>query len=76
AAWEKAFTTKNILSGFEACGLHPFNSEVILSRFSDPKAEQPSSSESSRSVITAEDWRKIAKLLRAVVDNVYDSKAQ
>jgi hypothetical protein len=32
-AWPTAFTPKNILAGFEKCGLHPFNPERVLQRF-------------------------------------------
>ncbi|KAF2276933.1 uncharacterized protein EI97DRAFT_500601 [Westerdykella ornata] len=66
----------DILSGFKACSLYPFQPDIILDRFSNPEAERPSSSESSRSVLIAEDWRKVSKILRAVVDDVYNSKAQ
>jgi hypothetical protein len=48
-AWVASFTEKNIFSSFKATGVHPFNPDVILDRFtdndtdtaSDPSSEAP-----------------------------------
>ena len=74
-AWDDAITPKNILSAFEKCGIHPFNPARVLSRFEDKTTERPFSSDSSTSAILASDWRKIERLLREVVVNIYDEKA-
>jgi hypothetical protein len=66
-AWRTSIVDKNILSGFEKCGLQPFNPQRVLARFNEQSPERPSSSESSHSALTAEDWRRIDKLLRLVV---------
>ena len=75
-AYTETFNQNNILQGFKACGLHPFNPEVVLKRFSNPEADRPSSSESSRSVLTADDWRRIQKLLRELINDRHDQRAQ
>ena len=74
-AWETLFTKKNILSGFEACGLEPFNPERVLARFSTTTG-RPSSSEGSQSALTAQEWRRIEELFRSVVSDIYDQQAK
>jgi hypothetical protein len=59
AAWQKAIMEKNIKRAFECTGLHPFDLEKILIKFTKEEAERLSSSESSTSVLRAEDWWKI-----------------
>jgi len=74
-AWDDSITPANILSSFNKCGIHPFDPNRVLSRFDDKTTERPSSSDSCTSVLSASDWRKIERLLREVVDNIYDKKA-
>jgi hypothetical protein len=75
-AWRTSIVDKNILSGFEKCGLQPFNPQRVLARFNEQSPERPSSSESSHSALTAEDWRRIDKLLRLVVSDICDRRAR
>lgn len=75
-AWNTSFTTKNILSGFECTGLYPFNPERVICKFARKDIERPSSSSSTNTVISSRDWAKIEKLLRSVVSDIYDKKAQ
>ena len=75
-AWQIAFTSENILSSFKATGLHPFNPQLIITKFTKTNDDRPSSSSSTHSVIAAEDWKRIEKLLHNVVSNIYDKKAQ
>ena len=75
-AWNTAFTPENIHSGFKATGLHPFNPQLIITRFTKTNEDQPSSTSSTRLVIAAEDWKRIEKLLYNIVSNIYDKKAQ
>jgi DDE superfamily endonuclease/Tc5 transposase DNA-binding domain len=75
----KAFTPENIQSGWKKTGLHPFAPEVVLDKYKPnqpAEEERPSSSESSNSVLTAQDWKKIERLLKEVVTNVYDKRVQ
>jgi hypothetical protein len=75
-SWNKAFSVKNINSGWKSVGLQPWDPETVLARFNKKEEERPSSSESSQSILKAKDWRHIEKLLKEVVSNVYDRKAQ
>ena len=75
-SWNKAFSIKNINSAWKSVGLHPWDPEIVLARFNREEDERPSSSESSQSILKAEDWRRIEKLLKEVVSNVYDEKVQ
>jgi hypothetical protein len=78
-AYNKAFEPSNIYSRWNKTGLHPFTPEVILDKFTVKKAsgeERPSSSESSDSILTARDWRRIEKILKEVVINIFDPRVQ
>jgi hypothetical protein len=75
-SWNQAFSVQNINSGFKHTGLHPFNAEIILQRFTKKPEDRPSSSESSDSVLSAKDWRRIRQLLREAVTDIYDEKSQ
>ena len=75
-AWNTSFTPENIHSGFKATSLHPFNPELIITKFTKKNDDRSSSTSSTRSVIAAEDWKRIKKLLHNVVSNIYDKKAQ
>ena len=57
-AYYKAFIPSNIESGWKKTGIHPFYPIVVLEKFLPKKAfidERPSSSKSSKSVLTAND---------------------
>jgi hypothetical protein len=78
-AYGKAFTLENIQSGWKKTGLHPFMPEVVLNRYKlnqPAEEERPSSSESSKSLLDAQDWKKIERLLKEVVTDVYDKRVQ
>lgn len=75
-AWDASFKSSTILKAFEVTGLSPFKPCVILDRFNSKDSERPSSSESWSSVLSASDWRKIERLLRQVVDDIYDKRSQ
>lgn len=75
-AWGASFTSRNIFSGFESTGLHPFNPQRIICKFVKKEEDRPSSSSSTNTVIAVEDWKRIEKLLHNVVSNIYDKKTQ
>jgi hypothetical protein len=75
-AWEVSFQEKTILSAFEKCGLSPFNPQRVLARFSEKEGNRASSCDSSTSVLSASDWRKIERLLREVATSIYDKSTQ
>jgi hypothetical protein len=75
-SWEKTFTVKNVQSGFRSTGLHPWDPERVLKRFTEKVEERPSSSESSTSILKAEDWRRIEKLLKQTVRDFHDKRVR
>jgi hypothetical protein len=75
-AWEASFTSGDIFSGFESTGLHSFNPQRVISKFAKKDENRPSFSSSTNTVVGAEDWKRIEKLLKAVVSNIYEKKAQ
>jgi hypothetical protein len=75
AAWKSSFKEATILKAFEATGLSPFNPEVILKRFNQP-AQPALSDDSDSSALSASNWRKTESLLRQVVADRSDPRAQ
>jgi hypothetical protein len=72
-AWQAVFIEESILNSFKVTGLSPFNPEVILQRFTAPSGI---SSDSESSELSASNWRKTERLLREVVQDRGDSRAQ
>ena len=75
AAWEASFKEETILKAFKATGLSPLELEVILRRFNQP-AQSGQSSDSDSSALSASNWRKTERLLREVVTDRGDPRAQ
>jgi hypothetical protein len=75
AAWESSFMETTILRAFEATGLSPFNSEVILERF-NMQDNIEASGDSSSSAFSASNWRKTESLLRQVDKDRGDPRPQ
>jgi hypothetical protein len=72
-AWQTSFKETTILKAFEATGLSPFDPEVIRKRFN---TRSSSSSDSESSALSASNWRKTEGLLRQVVKDRGDRRAQ
>jgi hypothetical protein len=74
-AWQRAFTEKNIQSGWKKTGLHPFNPNEVLDQLiiSDPR---PSSNASSTLTIPPNDWKRIDKALKNVIGPIVDRSTQ
>jgi hypothetical protein len=75
AAWETAFKQETILKAFKATGLSPFNPEMILKRFNKETIPE-NLSDSDSSALSADNWRKTERLLREVVKDRRDPRAQ
>ncbi|EED17213.1 conserved hypothetical protein [Talaromyces stipitatus ATCC 10500] len=75
ASWNEVFISKNINSAFRTTGLYPFDPEIVINKFNKKITSRPSSSESGASIIPPEDWRRLEKLVKTVVNNIYDEKA-
>lgn len=67
-AWTNTIKQPLILRAFEATGISPLNPTIILNRFNQPQPSKERSRESSTSVLSASDWRKVDRLLKACVD--------
>lgn len=63
-AWNTALSKKNIESAWNSVSLHPWNPEKILIRFTKKDSTRLLSSNSSYSILSAEDWRCIERLLQ------------
>jgi predicted component of type VI protein secretion system len=70
-----SFKKDTILKAFEATGLSPLQPEVILKRFDQPP-QSGQSSDSDSSALSASNWRKIERLLREIVTDRSDPRAQ
>lgn len=66
-AWVSSFKKETILRSFQATGIWPINSDVILQRFSKFDLDRQQSLESSTSVLNGSEWRKVDRLVRAAV---------
>ena len=81
AAYDRAFTRNNILSGWANTGLNPLNPEVVLSAVKNQQkqgktASRPSLRNSDTSALSASDWRKVRRLLQDVVDEAIEPQAK
>jgi hypothetical protein len=72
-AWQASFKGTTILKAFEGTGISPFNPEVILKRFNTSPC---SSMDSESSALSDSNWRKTEGLLRKVVKDRSDLRAQ
>jgi hypothetical protein len=59
-----SFKETTILKSFEATGIAPLNPDVILKRFTSNHPDEQESRESSTSVLSASDWRKLDRLVK------------
>ncbi|EED19145.1 conserved hypothetical protein [Talaromyces stipitatus ATCC 10500] len=76
ASWKEAFISENINSAFKNTGLYPFNLELVIHRFTPESESRRSSSDSAASITKVDGCRRIRKLVREVVTDIYDKKAQ
>ena len=76
-AWKASFTTENRFAGLEATGLNPFNTDRVIIKFNkQDNGDRSTSSSSTGSVLHIDDWKRIEKLLRSIVADIYDKKAK
>jgi hypothetical protein len=75
-AWGDTISSRNIKSAWKKTSIIPYNPEVVLKRFNKAPEQRPSTSDSSRLVLQADDWRRIECLLKDVVSNFYDKNTK
>jgi hypothetical protein len=66
AAFKKAFTEKNILSGWKQTGLLPWDPKVVLNAIEPQRPQTGNSQSSSSSVYSAENIRKVRRVYKQV----------
>lgn len=69
-AWITTATPQLIKRAFECTGIWPPDPSPILKRFNQETQLEQGSRESSTSVLSASDWRKIERLLRSTVRDI------
>jgi hypothetical protein len=60
----------------QATGISPLEQDVILKRFVDVQPDEQVSRESSASVLSGSDWRKIERLVKVVAKDVNDEETE
>ncbi|KAL1995986.1 hypothetical protein VTN49DRAFT_521 [Thermomyces lanuginosus] len=73
-AWKTSVTAENIRSGFEACGLNPFNPDRVIERFRARSESLASSNDSSD--FNPEDWKGMRELLYQIVKDTGDKRVK
>jgi hypothetical protein len=73
-AFTRAFSTKNIASGWKRTGLYPLDPNIVLSQIQRKQVLPPprplTSSSSTSSALLDADWRKVRQLLKLAVGEV------
>jgi hypothetical protein len=62
--WVSSFKETTILDSFNASGISPLERNAILKTFSNTSLDEQESRESSTSVLSASDWRKMRRLVK------------
>jgi hypothetical protein len=75
-AWVSSFKETTILKSFKATGIAPLNPNVVLKRFSNTTLDKQESRESSTSVLSTFNWRKMEQLVRVAVKDQATTEAK
>ena len=70
-----SFTEKNILSSFNATGVHPFNPDVILDRFTDSDNDTASDASSEAPTYGGDAWQKLNTVTKRVLRGASEKNA-
>ena len=77
-AFQRAFTAKNVLSGWEKTGLLPFAPSRVLDQITKQRpstsVSRPQSSKSSSSGLSAKDWRTVRAIVSDVVGDIFSKE--
>jgi hypothetical protein len=65
-----------ILKSFEATGMSLFNLDAILKRFITTNPDKQGSRESSTSVLSGSDWRKIERLMKVAAKGINNKETK
>ena len=70
-----SFTEKNIFSSFKATGVHPFNPNVILDRFTDSETDTASDALSKAPTYGGDAWQKLNTVTKRVLRGASEKDA-
>jgi hypothetical protein len=71
-----SFKENTTINSFKATGISPFEPDIILKRFVNTDLEEQGSQESSASVLSGSDWRKIERLVKVVARGINDKETK
>jgi hypothetical protein len=71
-----SFKENTIMNSFKATSISPLEPDIILKRFVNTDPEEQGSRESSASVLSGSDWRKIERLVKVVARDINDKETK
>ena len=71
-----SFEENTIINSFKATGILPLEPDVILKRFIDTDLDEQGSQESSASMLSGSDWRKVERLVKVVARDINDKETK
>ena len=74
-AWVSSFTTKNIFSSFHATGVHPFNPNVTLDRFTTNDSDTSSNASEEAPTYSGEAWQKLNTVVKRALSGASEKDA-
>jgi hypothetical protein len=74
-AWASSFTAKNIFSSFETTGVHPFNPDVILDRFTNDDSDTSSNASEEAPTYGGEAWQKLNTVMKRALSGASEKDA-
>ncbi|KAF1354169.1 hypothetical protein EJ07DRAFT_134324 [Lizonia empirigonia] len=74
-AWASSFTAKNIFSSFKAAGVHPFNPNVILDRFTNDDSDTSSNASEEAPTYGGEAWQKLNTVIKRALSGALEKNA-
>jgi hypothetical protein len=74
-AWVSSFTAKNIFSSFKATGVHPFNPDVLLDRFTNDDSDTSSNASEETPTYDGEAWQKLNTVIKRALGGASEKDA-
>jgi hypothetical protein len=74
-AWTSSFTAKNIFSSFKATGVHPFNPNIILDRFTNDSSDTSSDASEEAPTCGNQVWQKLNTVMKRAMSGASEKDA-
>ncbi|KAI0569388.1 hypothetical protein TUN199_11627, partial [Pyrenophora tritici-repentis] len=74
-AWASSFTAKNVFSSFKATGVHPFNPNVILDRFTNDDSDASSNASEEAPTYVTLHGRKLNTVIKRTLSGALEKDA-